>query len=48
MNQIVINNISTASFDWLFKHSTGDYLNIYIVFMVVYNDTDLDYPKSYS
>jgi hypothetical protein len=48
MNQIVINNITTASFDWVFKHSTGDNLNIYIVFMVVYNDTELTYPKSYS
>lgn len=44
---MVINSITSSSFEWVFTKTTGDDVNIYIVFMVVYNKA-LDYSKSYS
>lgn len=47
LSPVVINTIKSSSFKWVFSKTTGDNVNIYIVFMVVYNNA-LDYPKSYS
>ena len=46
LSPVVIRTITSSSFEWVLKKSTGDNVNIYIVFMVVYNNA-LDYPKSY-
>jgi hypothetical protein len=43
---MVINTITSTSFEYIFGHGSGDNLNIYVVFMVVFNPV-LDYTKSY-
>ena len=43
----VIYNKTKISFDYVFYKETGNNVNIYIVFMVVYNN-NLDYPRTSS
>ena len=43
---MVIYDIKKTYFKWVFSHGTSENLNIYVVFMVVFN-SDLDYDKSY-
>ena len=45
MKTIVIYNKTSTSFQYAFSKTTGNNTNIYIVFMVVYNN-NLDYPAS--
>ena len=45
VNTMIIYSITKASFNWVFTHGSGDNLNIYVVFMVVFN-SGLDYSKS--
>jgi hypothetical protein len=47
VKNIVIEYISNTQFTWTLQKSTGDNVNIYLVFMVVYSNS-LDYPKSYT
>ncbi|RZK47945.1 MAG: hypothetical protein EOO99_11880 [Pedobacter sp.] len=44
--QIVISNRTATSYDWNLSKGDGDNVNIYLVFLVVYN-LDSDYPSSY-
>lgn len=44
---IIIANITDTSFEWNLFLASNQSINIYIIFMVVFNDS-LDYPKSYS
>ena len=46
INPVVIYNITESSFEWVLAKNTGDNVNIFIVFMIVFNDK-LDYPKKY-
>jgi len=47
LDSMVIHTINDSSFSWVLRKTTGDNVNIYIVFMVVFNDM-LNYPKVYS
>jgi len=44
---IIIANITDTSFEWNLFLANNESINIYIIFMVVFNDS-LDYPKSYT
>lgn len=46
MNTIVISNITSTHFDFHVSKSTGDNVNVFIVFMVVFSSS-LNYSKSY-
>jgi len=45
-NPIVISNQLNDRFSWSISKSTGNNVNIYIIFMVVWNSS-LNYPPSY-
>ena len=44
---VVISNITSSSFTWNVEKSTGDGVNVYLVFLVVYNVSGSNYAKSY-
>lgn len=46
MSSIVISSITSTNFTYNLQKGTGDNVNLYLTFMVVYNNS-LDYPKSY-
>lgn len=47
LSQIVIDTITPTQFSWILNKSTGNNVNIYLVFLVVYNPVGSDYPKAY-
>jgi hypothetical protein len=47
MGQIVISSITSTQFTWNVEKSTGDNVNIYLTFLVIYNIGGSNYPKSY-
>lgn len=46
LHTIVISDIQNTQFTWNLIKSSGNNVNIFIIFMVVWNSS-LDYPKSY-
>jgi hypothetical protein len=46
INTMIIFDIRTTQFSWVFKRSTGDNLSVYAVFMLVCSPS-LNFPKSY-
>jgi hypothetical protein len=44
---IVISTITSTSFRWSLNKSDNRNVNIYLLFLVVYNITNSDYPKAY-
>ena len=46
LKHVVIYGIASNQFNWALGKNTGDNVNIYLIFMVVWNDA-LNYPKSY-
>lgn len=48
LSQIVIQNITSTQFEWnITQTNTSDNINIFLVFLIVYNMTGTTYPKSY-
>ena len=47
MGQIVISSITSTQFTWNVSKATGDNVNIFLCFLIVYNIDNSDYPKSY-
>ena len=47
INNIIISNITADSFVWNLEKQTGNNVNIYLVFMVVYNGVGNTYPIAY-
>jgi hypothetical protein len=47
MGQIVISSITSTQFTWNVSKSTGDNVNIFLCFLIVYNIANSDYPKTY-
>jgi len=45
--QMVISNITATSFTYNFRKGTGNNVNIYVQFLVVYNALNTDFAKSY-
>jgi hypothetical protein len=48
MKQIVIAGITSTNFSYYFQKDTGDNVNIYINFLIVYQMPNSDYAKSYT
>ena len=46
VKSIVISEITTTSFKFNLQKSTGDNVNIFLIFLVIYSST-ANYPKSY-
>ena len=46
LNPIIISNITNTQFTWNLQKSTSNNVNIFIIFMVVWN-SELNYSKSY-
>ncbi len=44
--QIVISSRTATTYNWNLEKGTGDNVNVYLVFLVVYN-LGSDYPSSY-
>lgn len=47
LNNIVITNRTSSSFSWTTTKTTGDNINVYIVFLVVYGVSNSGFPSSY-
>lgn len=47
IQQIIITNRQVGSFDWNMQKSTGDNVNVFIVFLIVYDVYSSGYPSSY-
>jgi hypothetical protein len=48
LGQIIISNITESSFDWYVSKSTGNNVNVLLLFLVIYNVDGSTYPKIYS
>jgi len=48
VNQIMITNRQAGSFEWYITKTTGDNINVYIVFLVIYGVSSSAYPSIYS
>jgi hypothetical protein len=48
IKQIVITNITATDFGYIFEKNTGNNVNVYINFLVMYNVSGTNYPKTYS
>jgi hypothetical protein len=48
LNNIVIGARTDSSFTWSVNKSTGDNVNVFVVFLVIYNASSSDYYTSYS
>jgi hypothetical protein len=46
ISTMIIYNITTTSFSWIFERTTGQNLNVKVVFQLI-RSPSLDYPKSY-
>lgn len=47
LNTIVISNITSSQFTFNLQKTTGQNVNIYLTFLIVYNVENTDYPKAY-
>jgi len=47
LNKFVITNPTASSFSWVTTKTTGDNINVYIVFLVVYGVSSSNFPSSY-
>jgi hypothetical protein len=47
LNNIVIGARTASSFSWSLNKATGDNVNAYVVFLVIYNASSSNYPNSY-
>ncbi len=48
VNQVMITNRLPGSFEWYITKSTGDNINVYVVFLVIYGVSTSAYPSIYS
>ncbi len=48
LNQVIITNRLASSFDFVVTKSTGDNINVYIVFLVIYGVYTSGYPSAYT
>jgi len=46
INQIIITGITNTQFTWTLEKTTGDNVNVYLLFLVVYSVSS-NYPKVY-
>ena len=47
VSEIMITERQSGTFGWYMNKTTGDNINIYVVFLVIYNVSSSDYPSSY-
>jgi len=47
IKQIIITGITSSQFTWTLRKTTGDNVNVYLLFLVVYSVSS-NYPKVYS
>jgi hypothetical protein len=48
LNNIVIGARTASSFNWSVNKTTGDNVNVFIVFLVIYNASSSNYPSYYT